>query len=568
MHRLTIRLVVVAGLFTVLTATGRAAEYTWTGGWTTQNWSEAANWVGTVPASDLANTQIRLAGTTGTATVLDPAMPTSGSPAAFELNRLTFASDSGPFSISWGSASGPPLRLGGGGIVVESGNASNLAINVPLSVSGTGSHTWVHDGTGLLTVGGSVTIGGPAVSIGGSGDYAFTGAISGNINGITFTGTGTKTLSGVNTYSGLTTILNGTVKLAGGSDRLPTGTSVRLGSATAPGTGTLDLNGRSQTILEVTTQNGDANNRVVSTAAGAIPTLTVKQFGTRTFDGTLGGAGGDNFGLQFYGDGTSPGSLTLSRANTYAGDTTVSRGTLKLTGTGSFANSRTITVGPTSSSGAQLDVTTGSGGSTLTGGANFDATTGRFALAAGQRLQGAGRGTLGGVTVRAGSVIQGGVDSAIGTLTVGGSSTVNAAAGDDGGTIRVYVRDNAGTVTSSRITISGASTTLDFANVGGENRFRIDLRDAGGLQMGKSYGIVLATAGGGFRRNGGTATFTTDDFLLTSPDVPSFTNVSLVDNGAELRLFFTPVPEPAAVLAVAGLGLAGLRRRWVSPGTT
>jgi MYXO-CTERM domain-containing protein len=300
---------------------------------------------------------------------------------------------------------------------------------------------------------------------------------------------------------------------------------------------------------------------VVSTAAGAVPTLTVKQFGTRTFDGTLGGAGGDNFGLQFYGDGSSPGSLALTRANTYAGNTTVSRGTLKLTGSGSFANSRTITVGPTSSSGAQLDV------STVTGGANFDAATGRFALAAGQRLQGAGRGLTGGVTVRAGSVIQGGVDSTIGTLTLTGSSTVNAATGTDGGTIRVYVRDNAGTVTSSRITISGANT-LDFANVGGENKFRIDLRDAGGLQMGKSYGIVLATAGGGFLRNGAAASFTTDDFLLTSPDVTSFSNVSLVNAGGELVLNFTPVPEPAAVLAAAGLGLAGLRRRRVSPGTT
>lgn len=562
----TFRLAVAAGLLAVSAASGRAAEYTWNGGGAFGIWSDAANWGGTVPASDLANTQIRLADTTNTATVLDAGLPTSGSPAAFELHRLTFATGGGPFTITQG-AGGPPLRISGaasgtaGGITVESGNASNIAINAPITISGSGSHTWVHDGTGLLMISGPVTQAGPGFTIGGSGDYAITGAISSvpASNGITFTGTGTKTLSGANTYTGVTNILSGTVKLAGGADRLPISTGVQLGSPGGTPVGTLDLNGQSQTLAGLTTVNGDANNRVVSTAAGAVPTLTAKwTFGSQTFNGTLGGPGGNAFGLQVL-TGASAG-FTLTRANTYTGDTTIAGGTLKLSGDGSIANSRTITAGPTSASGATLDVST-TGANALTGGANFDATTGRFALAAGQKLQGAGRGTIGGVTVRAGSAIQGGVDSAIGTLTVSGPLTVNAAAGDAGGTIRVYVRDNAGSVTSSRITVAGVGNALDFADVTpGVSRFRIDLWDAGGLQMGKPYGVILATASNGFRRNGAAAAFTTDDFVLTSPDVPSFANVSLVNAGAELMLTFTPVPEPAAVLTAAVLGLAGLGR--------
>ncbi|HET6576364.1 MAG TPA: PEP-CTERM sorting domain-containing protein [Fimbriiglobus sp.] len=564
----TVRLAAAAGLLAVSAAAGRAVEYTWNGGGTTGNWSEAANWGGTAPASDLTNTLIRLAGPTNTATVLDAGLSTSGNPPAFELHRLTFAADSGPFTITQG-VGGPPLRMGGasggGGITVESGNASNLAINAPLTLSGGGSFTWTHNGTGLLTVSGPVMLSGPGVLVGGTGDYAITGAISSvpANNGITFTGAGTKTLSGANTYTGFTNIPAGTVKLAGGANRLPTGTTVRLGGATGPSIGTLDLNGQSQSVFGLMTLNLDANNRVLSTAAGAFPTFTVNNTSSnQTFNGTLGGAGGDDFSFRVI-TGTSN-AFTLTQANTYTGDTTIT-GTLKLSGSGSIANSRTITVGPASPGASMLDVST-TGTNPLTGGANFDATTGRFALAAGQRLQGFGRGTIGGVTVRAGSAVQGGVDSAIGTFTVGGSSTVNAATGTDGGTIRVYVRDT-GTVTASRIAISGVGSTLDFANiVPGQSRFQIDLRDAGGLQMGKSYSITLATAGG-FLRNGIAASFTTDDFILTSPDFPSFTGVSLVNAGAELMLNFTPVPEPATVLAVAGLGLAGLgrARRWFRP---
>src|SRR5204863_6405007 len=42
-------------------------------------------------------------------------------------------------------------------------------------------------------------------------------------------GAGTWVLAGANTYTGNTTIANGTLKLAGGNDRLPTSTSVTLG---------------------------------------------------------------------------------------------------------------------------------------------------------------------------------------------------------------------------------------------------------------------------------------------------------------------------------------------------
>jgi fibronectin-binding autotransporter adhesin len=91
--------------------------------------------------------------------------------------------------------------------------------------------------------GGNVALGSGTLSVGG-------GTYSGRITG---TGTfvlagGTLVLSGLSTYAGSTMINNGTLRLSGADNVLPVGAAVVFGS---PYNGTLDLNGRSQTIASV-----------------------------------------------------------------------------------------------------------------------------------------------------------------------------------------------------------------------------------------------------------------------------------------------------------------------------
>ena len=143
-----------------------------------------------------------------------------------------------------------------------------------------------------------------------------------------------------------------------------------------------------------------------ATFMSGLTTASVKDGGaiidSDTFDITIGQAL-----LHFAGATTDSltkigtGKLTLTNANTYTGNTTVSNGTLALSGSGSIATSpNLIVVG-----GATLDVTAVSGG---------------FTLAANQTLK--GNGTVTGPITINGTLSPG---ASIGTLTLNGAATNN-----------------------------------------------------------------------------------------------------------------------------------------------
>ncbi len=152
-------------------------------------------------------------------------------------------------SVCTGSGGGSSSGSSSGGS--SSGDSSSTPTpsnilsgsSVGLSSIGVTANPIIAGGTLVLTKGDSSSVSIVITSAGGtiqsptSGSATLSGVFSG-AGGLTFTGTGSTTLSGVNTYSGGTTVSGGTLVVAGAS---PTGTGDVLVSApaTVMGTGTI-----------------------------------------------------------------------------------------------------------------------------------------------------------------------------------------------------------------------------------------------------------------------------------------------------------------------------------------
>ncbi len=125
--------------------------------------------------------------------------------------------------------------------------------------------------------------------------------------GLTKLGTGTLTLTGVNTFTGTTTISAGTLALSGGDDRLAATTPIFVSG------GTLDLGGKSQ-----------ATSGIVRFTSGTTTNGTIVK-SSADYDGQAGTVNAvlaGDVGLNKSGSGT----LTLTGVNTYSGPTMISLG--------------------------------------------------------------------------------------------------------------------------------------------------------------------------------------------------------------------------------------------------
>lgn len=137
-------------------------------------------------------------------------------------------------------------------------------------------------------------------------------ALGGGVIALTKTGSGTIIFTGANTYSGGTTINEGTLQLGDGA-----------------------------------TNNGSVTGNITNDG-----TLTFANPTAQNYAGTISGSGS----LIKTGNGM----LTLTGANNYSGSTTISAGILALSGSGSIADSTNVTI----AAGATLEVR-GLGGQTL-----------------------------------------------------------------------------------------------------------------------------------------------------------------------------------------------------------
>ncbi|WP_157772396.1 autotransporter-associated beta strand repeat-containing protein [Lacunisphaera limnophila] len=327
-----------------------------------------------------------------------------------------------------------------------------------LIVAGNGTHTissavrvnddmvLTNDGTDTtaLTISGAIDLFNGASSdltVSGSGRTAITGAINDSTDGAALlkTGSGTLALSGTSSYTGTTTLRNGTLEIAGSATNSTNGnlgnaasavvindTNTALANNTsflmtdADGGSTM---GRAITVNSqgATTTLGGTNTSGTNTFSGTITlnkgvTLTAAAGGTVAFTGALDGNTGTQ-NITKSGDGTV---LLSNTGNDFNGTTTITAGTLRLGAAGVITDGSAVSV----ASGATLDLNT------------FSETIGSLA--------GAG-------TVNLASGTQ--------TLTTGGNNGTTEFSG--------VIQDNAGTLAlvkngTGALTLSGAgANTFD-----------------------------------------------------------------------------------------------------------
>jgi autotransporter-associated beta strand protein len=187
-----------------------------------------------------------------------------------------------------------------------------ITIGAGCTLSDTVGFTFNNPNSGITLLGpGNATISAATATIISEPITDLTNGVT-SASSLTKNGAGTLTLSGVNNYSGATTITLGTLQV-GAASALPQGTAVT-------DNGVLDLNGISVTI------GGLSGSGTVDTLTAGTPTLTVgANNGGGTLTGTIQNTAG-TLSLTKIGSGT----LTLAGGYNYGGQTLVAGGTLAL----------------------------------------------------------------------------------------------------------------------------------------------------------------------------------------------------------------------------------------------
>ena len=298
---------------------------------------------------------------------------------------------------------------------------------------------------------------------------------------------GTLTLSGANTYTGGTTLNNGT--LAAGNNA-----AFGPGPLTING-GTLPASGGAVTLANKVTLGsnftlGGANPLTLSGTVdlgAATRTLTVTNTANTTLSGVISGAAGAALQVNNTGGGT----LTLSGANTYSGGTVLyassnavaagSSSVLKPDGTmasGPFGTGTlTLDGGTLAASGSRTvsNAVTVTYHSRLGGGATDNLTlTGTINLGADSlHNNGDGTNTLSGVISGTGNIDQ----TSAGTLVLSGANTYTGGTYLFSGTLVAGSNQAFGTgslsIQGGTLAASGAARTLDNATVNVDSNFTL-----------------------------------------------------------------------------------------------
>jgi autotransporter-associated beta strand protein len=293
------------------------------------------------------NNLIIAAGTTTTGRALTIASLTVNSADTFSLSHAVTAnavSLEGGCSSTGGTISGSStLTLGGNVAVTDNGGGTaGATISCPVALGATRTFTIADDGTSAT-------------------DLTMSGVISGSTFGLTKDGAGTLRLSGSNTYTGTTTISEGTISAAtivvsSSASHLGNATSAIVlgGSSTS---GSLSYTGSAATFTRGFTVNAGGGS-IINTTANllTIGTRGIATTGAVTLSNTS--TGGTTISSVISSTGSvvinnsGAGVTTLSGTNTYSGGTTLS--------------ARALTIGNTSALGSTSGAFTISGTGTAT----------------------------------------------------------------------------------------------------------------------------------------------------------------------------------------------------------
>ena len=528
---------------TAVTVTVTNPVNTWNGT-TDTTWNTASNWsLNQVPG---LNQDIQIGNGSG-GSKLVPSLNVAGT-----CNSITFMT----LASTLGGAN--TLTLGAGGItasVTGSSIACPVTLNAnqtwalganTLTVSGaigggsttlaqTGAGTLILTGTngytGTTTVGGTLQLGtgtngqdgsvagdiidGGAVAFNYFGAVTYAGVIS-STGTVSKSGAGTVTLSGNSSYTGLTTISVGTVKLgiAGSASNGPLGT-VGAGTVVSGTTAALDLNGITLANAEGLTLNGTGvssggallnsnatgatySGLVVLGSASTITSGTGNILLTNT--GTISGA----YALTL--DGTTTGSSIASIIGIGVGTVTKNgTGTWTLSGTASntYSGITTVNVG-------ELDLNKTAGQNAIpgalvigdgTGGANADIVkllaTNQIVDTCAVTLNSTGKLDLNSVSETIGSLVgSGNVALGTATLTYGDATASLTYSGVISGTGGSVTKQGAGTSVLTGANTYTGTTTL---NAGVVNAGIAEVANTSG-----PFGARLANAAGSIVLGGAT----------------------------------------------------------------
>jgi len=300
--------------------------------------------------------------------------------------EVEFFSGDGAFGAVPGSVTANSIIIDGGRLTINTGATTTLSSNRGIQIGATaGTGISVKTGATILVYNG-VIADKPATT----GSWAKQG---GNV----------LQIGGASTYTGNTSINNGTLQLTTGNNRLPTTTVLGLGEAANNNLGIFDLNARNQQVAGINSAigtNATASKNTITSVVAA--TLTLGGTGTYSYgDATSANSGIISGAISLSKSGS--GTQTLGDANTYTGTTTVSAGSLIIASTGSLA-----TTGATNVTGGSLVVNgTTSSGSTIT--VSSGATLG-------------GNGTAAGTVSNSGIISPGSAASTIGNLNTGAAT--------------------------------------------------------------------------------------------------------------------------------------------------
>ncbi len=440
------------------------------------------------------------AGQTGLAPLMD---------ASYNIFSITFDNTAGAFTI--GTAGGDTLMLTGG---VTNNSAYPQTLNVPVIL---GAPVTLNAATAGVLLGQPIATGSNLLTIANSGfNITLSGAISGN-GGLACIGSGTNTLFGANTFAGNIAISNGTLAIGG------TG---QLGNGAYPG---------------AIADNGS---------------LTFNSTAAQTLSGSISGNGALNQG--------GFGSLTLAGANTFAGPSIVTSGTLSISNALALQNSTlNYSGGNVVFSGITAAVMGGLSGSqnlsllndssaavTLTvGGNNANTIFSGSISGSGASLTKAGTGTL---TLNGNNSYTGATTVSSGVLQLNSGGVINGGAANvmdgaemivNGGSLTAGSASNIGAGATVALLLSGGSATFNGGLTADLNSAQPDLIEvtagyltASSLALGRSGFIATSQPAAGSTSDGlyvnGGAVNITGNLDMSSSSSANSSASARIDSGS------------------------------------